>query len=152
MMKKLPPIEDLILHRDTMLLIDGLLDQTETHATAELRIDEGSTFFRKGKGVPAYVGLEYMAQTVAAFDGAKQLKSAAEPSIGFLLGTRRYRSDLDYFRPGDHLLVDVEMIFSDGAMASFECSIRVNGTTAVTATLNVYRPGPGEFPSAEKLQ
>ena len=150
MTKTLPPIEELVLHRDTMLLIDSLVDKTDTHATAELRISESSTFFRKGKGVPAYVGLEYMAQTVAAFDGAQQVENAAEPSIGFLLGSRRYLSDRDYFGSGDHLLVDVEMVFNDGNMASFDCSINVNGEPAVSATLNVYRPGPGEFPPMEK--
>jgi|TARA_R110000824_G_scaffold390760_14_gene587889 predicted hotdog family 3-hydroxylacyl-ACP dehydratase len=145
MSQTLPQIESLIRHRGRMLLIDRLLEASATHAVGEVTINEQSSFFRKGCGVPAYVGLEYMAQTVAAFDGALRNISGEEPAIGFLLGSRRYEATQSYFPAGATLTIHVDMVFSEGGMASFECLIKQGDETIVTAPLNVYRPESGEF-------
>lgn len=140
MSSPLPMITSLVPHRDSMLLIDRLIEASDDHALGEVRISEDSNFFRPGFGVPAYVGIEYMAQTVAAYDGAQRLKSGASPAIGFLLGTRRFASDRPYFRDQDLLTIRADKVFFDGGMASFDCLISVNGVPGITATLNVYRP------------
>ncbi|HEX7775982.1 MAG TPA: hypothetical protein VF449_05590 [Parvibaculum sp.] len=142
-MPDFPPIEELIRHRGPMLLIDRLTEASDRHAVAEVRISEKSSFYRAGMGVPAYVGLEYMAQTVAAYDGAHRASTGEPPAVGFLLGTRRYVADHDYFPAGALLSVRVEMVFSESGMASFDCSIGIGGVSAVTATLSVYRPEDG---------
>lgn len=139
------PIEELVRHRGQMLLLDRLVEASASHAVGEVAITSESSFFRVGRGVPAYVGLEYMAQTVAAFDGARRLQSGEPPAIGFLLGTRRYVSKAKYFLADTLLLVHVNMVFSEGGMASFECVISGFGEELVTASLNVYRPESGEF-------
>jgi predicted hotdog family 3-hydroxylacyl-ACP dehydratase len=138
-----PPIENLIRHRGPMLLIDRLIEASDVHALAEVRISEQSSFYRPGSGVPAYVGLEYMAQTVAAYDGARRALSNEPPAVGFLLGTRRYAAEIDYFKAGAVLSVRVDMVFSENGMASFDCGIRADGVPCVTATLSVYRPEDG---------
>lgn len=139
MMQQLPPIEDLIRHRGPMLLIDRLVEVSDLHAVGEVRIGERASFYRPGHGVPAYVGLEYMAQTVAAYDGAHRVATG----IGFLLGTRRYAATRDYFRPGELLSIRADMAFSDNGMASFECRISIGGVDCVTTALSVYRPEDG---------
>tara|TARA_R110000868_G_scaffold66247_5_gene197444 strand:+ start:5750 stop:6229 length:480 start_codon:yes stop_codon:yes gene_type:complete len=139
------PVEELVRHRGQMLLIDRLVEASASHAVGEVTITPRSSFFRAGRGVPAYVGLEYMAQTVAAFDGARRLKSGEAPAIGFLLGTRRYASKVKFFLAETLLSVHVSMVFSEGGMASFECVISSFGEELVTASLNVYRPEKGEF-------
>ncbi|MDO8423904.1 MAG: hypothetical protein Q7S99_17265 [Parvibaculum sp.] len=139
------PVEELVRHRGQMLLIDRLIEASASHAVGEVTITPGSSFFRAGRGVPAYAGLEYMAQTVAAFDGAQRLESGEPPAIGFLLGTRRYASKVKYFLADTRLSVHVTMVFSEGGMASFECVISSFGEELVTASLNVYRPENGEF-------
>tara|TARA_R110002110_G_C13412449_1_gene713734 strand:+ start:1235 stop:1714 length:480 start_codon:yes stop_codon:yes gene_type:complete len=144
------PVEDLVRHRGQMLLIDRLVETSPSHAIGEVAITSESTFFRTGRGVPAYVGLEYMAQTVAAFDGARRLQSGEPPAIGFLLGTRRYASKVKYFLAETLLSVHVSMVFSEGGMASFECVISSFGEELVTASLNVYRPENGEFSLPEE--
>ncbi len=126
-----------------MLLIDRLIEASDVHAVAEVRISERSNFYRAGAGVPAYVGLEYMAQTVAAYDGAHRAVTGEPPAMGFLLGTRRYHADRDYFAAGALLSIRVEMVFSENGMASFDCRIGIDGVPCVTATLSVYRPEDG---------
>lgn len=143
--KIIAPIEELVRHRGQMLLIDRLVEVSTSHAIGEVTVTSSSSFFRRDRGVPAYVGLEYMAQTVAGFDGALRLESGEPPVVGFLLGTRRYASRVKYFLADTLLSVHVNMVFSDGGMASFECVISAFGEELVTASLNVYRPEKGEF-------
>lgn len=144
-MQSPPPVEQLIIHRGTMLLLDRLLEANEDFAVAEVVISSASPFWRAGHGVPAYVGLEYMAQTIAAFDGVQRLETGADPSIGFLLGTRRYKSKVGYFAEGQRLKVRAKVAFSDAGMASFECIICSGEDELVSASLNVYRPENGEM-------
>lgn len=140
MSSSLPLITALVPHRDTMLLIDRLIEASDDHALGEVLIGEDSRFYRPGCGVPVYVGIEYMAQTVAAYDGVQRMKTGAPPAIGFLLGTRRFVSSKHYFQDQDHLTIRADKVFFDGGMASFDCTININGEPSITATLNVYRP------------
>lgn len=139
------PIESLVRHRGPMLLIDRLVEAGETHAIGEVTVSEKSGFFRQGRGVPAYVGLEYMAQTVSGFDGARRVVTGEPPAIGFLLGTRRYTSNVRYFLADTLLTIRADMIFSEGGMAAFDCVISAYGEELVTASLNVFRPENGQM-------
>ena len=58
-----------------------------------------STFFVKEKGVPAWIGIEYMGQTAALIAGYQQQRGLTGPHLGFLLGTRRYASRTEWFEP-----------------------------------------------------
>lgn len=139
----LPPAGDLVRHSGTMLLIGRLTDVSDTHAVSEVVISGESTFYRGGRGVPAYVGLEYMAQTIAAYDGVQRLQSGEPPVIGFLLGTRRYEAPRPYFEAGETLRIRVDMTFNDNGMAAFDGVIRVDGEERALASINVYRPEGG---------
>lgn len=140
MTDSLPNIGDLVRHSGTMLLIDRLIEASDFHAVAEVSITENSTFFRDGCGVPAYVGLEYLAQTIAAYDGAGRHGSGEPPEIGFLLGTRRYMATRGYFAAGETLHIRVDMTFNENGMAAFDGVIRIDDNDCVTASINVYRP------------
>ncbi|MGV8996676.1 MAG: hypothetical protein ACOH12_07000 [Parvibaculaceae bacterium] len=149
MSETLPPIESLVRHRGQMLLIDKIVEASPAHVIGEVTISQSSTFFRKDRGVPAYVGLEYMAQTVSGFDGARRAVTGEPPAIGFLLGTRRYISNVPYFLSGSLLSIRADMVFSENGMAAFDCVISVFGEELVTASLNVYRPENGQMEMPE---
>ena len=151
MSETLPPVENLVRHRGQMLLIDRIVEASPSHVVGEVLILETSSFFRKGRGVPAYVGLEYMAQTVSGFDGARRLGTGEPPAIGFLLGTRRYVSNVRYFLVGSLLTVRADMVFSENGMAAFDCVISVFGEELVKASLNVYRPENGQMELPEGI-
>lgn len=139
MQESYPDIAELVPHRGAMLLVDRVVDLSDNHIVAKVQVTNEASFFRPGFGVPAYVGIEYMAQSIAAYDGAMRMRAGAPPEIGLLLGTRQFVSDRDYFREGEVLSVQATVAFNDGAMASFACQIDIAGTTAVTASLSVYR-------------
>jgi predicted hotdog family 3-hydroxylacyl-ACP dehydratase len=139
----LPAAGELVRHSGTMLLIGRLTEASETHAVSEVAIDEGSTFYREGRGVPAYVGLEYMAQTIAAYDGVERRRTGKPPEIGFLLGTRRFEASRPWFEAGETLRIRVDMTFNDNGMAAFDGVITVANEERARASINVYRPESG---------
>ena len=60
---------DLIPHRPPMLLLNNVVSVNATSATSLVKVDETVSFYEPGKGVPAWIGLEYMGQTAALIAG-----------------------------------------------------------------------------------
>jgi len=121
------PINELMPHRPPMLLIDEICGMEGDYFKAKVRITPASPFF-SGNGVPAWVGLEYMAQTVSAYSGAKGLAAGQEIRLGMLLGTREYAAETPFFESGLELDVLVRLdIFQDTGASSLDCRIRDSG-------------------------
>jgi len=132
------PVRELLPHDPPMVLLDRVLTCDKTSLVAEVTIRPDSLLCGED-GVPAWVGIEYMAQSVAAHAGAQARLSGAPPSIGYLLGTRSYKSTTGLFALGDTLTIHVETLFTDMGLGAFACRIEMNGPIA-TATINVYQP------------
>lgn len=133
------PAEELVPHSGDMALLDEVVGVGEEILTATVRVREDGIFDRDGR-VPAYVGIEYMAQAVAAFSGYWAKQVGEEVRLGFLLGTRKFLSNIDSFRCGDQLTVDVERLLqAENGMATFECRISGEGVEQ-SARLNVFQP------------
>ena len=85
----MPDIRSLVPHAGAMLLLDRVVSADADNLLAEVRIRSDSLFCN-GDGVGVWVGIEYMAQAIAAWAGYIA-RSRGEPvKLGFLLGTRRY--------------------------------------------------------------
>ncbi len=131
-------VAELIPHSGKMVLLDRIISCDNNSLSAELVVrDDG--LLGNNKTVPAWAGIEYMAQAVAAYAGV-MAKRAGEPvRLGFLLGTRRYNSNVAEFNVGSTLTVRVEKILQDANLGAFEC--RIQGVDVeVRANLNVYQP------------
>jgi predicted hotdog family 3-hydroxylacyl-ACP dehydratase len=139
----LSPIESYVPHRDPMLLIHRLIEAGPSHAIAEVTVPADGLFVREGR-VPGWVGIEYMAQTIAAWSGARDLAEGREPRQGMLLGTRRYHSAVSDFAPGMVLLVDARQEFAaDNGLGMFDCRIFHQDNELATARLSVFVPHAG---------
>jgi len=127
-------------HSGAMVLLDRLLDAGAEDLLAEVTIRPDSLFC-DGQGVPAWVGVEYMAQAIAAYAGyAAQLRGEAV-KIGFLLGTRRYEAGCPVFAVGSVLQVHVQRLLeADNGVGSFECRIHAAGQQLASATITVFQP------------
>ncbi|MGB0683237.1 MAG: hypothetical protein ACPGOV_11035 [Magnetovibrionaceae bacterium] len=132
-------IEDLIAHRAPMILIDRVLDFDSEFIRTQVVITEKSPFLRAGR-VPAYVAIEYMAQSIAAYSGLCAKQEGRPISIGFLLGTRNLSLKKTTFEIGNSLSVDAKSIYNDGEMGAFECQVFRHGEKVASAILNVYQP------------
>ena len=95
-------IEELLIHRPPMLLLDKVIGYNETEVVASVIITESSLFL-SSDGVPGHVAIEYMAQACGAYAGAMALDAGAPVKIGLLLGTRMCRVLVPWFRVGDQL-------------------------------------------------
>ena len=131
-------VAELIPHSGKMVLLDRIIDCDDNSLSAEWVVrDDG--LLGNDKTVPAWAGIEYMAQAIAAYAGM-MAKRAGEPvKLGFLLGTRRYSSNVAEFKVGSTLTVRVEKIIQDNTLGAFECKIQGDGVE-VSANLNVYQP------------
>jgi predicted hotdog family 3-hydroxylacyl-ACP dehydratase len=141
-------IGDLLPHGREMTLIDRLVEYTPQRSVAVLTTRSGSKFSQP-TGVPAWVGIEYMAQAIAAHAGYEARLRGEPSTIGFLLGTRDYRSEVGEFPLGATLTITVEPLLTDQRLAAFRCVIAAE-TVLATAVVNVYRPGPDEVAAARR--
>ena len=70
--------------------------------------------------------------------------SGGPPAIGFLLGTRAYRSELGEFPLGATLSISVEPLVADPKLGAFQCAIALDRIVA-TAVVNTYQPAADEL-------
>jgi len=135
------PIEDLLPHDHPMILLDGMVEADRNHNICSLLIRPG-IMFCDDRGVPAFVGIEYMAQAVAAHGGYLGYLDGEPVRIGFLLGSPRFVSHVARFPLGQELLVEVVREWGDAELMRFACSIRDKGDGRLLqeAGLNVYHP------------
>ena len=144
-MTALPPIAEVLPHAAPMILLDEVLSSEPERTRCALTLRPGSPFVRDGR-VAAVVAIEYMAQAVAAHSGLKARAEGRAPSLGFLLGTRELRLEVEHLRVGDRVEVEVERVFGDAQLGSFRCRAWRGGEALAEAVLNVYQSEGGEPP------
>lgn len=116
-------IAEVVPHKATMSLLDEVVDYGEDWIKTKLVITEDSVFVTD-KGVPSWIGIEYMAQSVAAFAGLRRRLKGLDAVIGFLVGMRKYSCSHSYFSIGSELIVTITMDFeSDNGLGAFKCKI-----------------------------
>jgi predicted hotdog family 3-hydroxylacyl-ACP dehydratase len=118
-----PDIHTLIPHADPMVLLDRVVSFEGDRLCAEVVIRHDSLFCG-AEGVGAWVGIEYMAQAVAAHAGYEQKLHGLPIKIGFLLGSRKYEVKCSNFAIGSQLRVHVHrVLLSENGLGSYECHI-----------------------------
>lgn len=136
-------VDELVPHSGSMSLLSKILDYGDEWLTAEVEITDASTFYDNGS-VPAWIGLEYMAQAIGAYSGLQECLKGEKPKLGFLLGTRHYSCNVSSFPEKTHLLVKVERcIQGDNGLSVFQCTLSAD-TLLAEASLNVYQPDDAE--------
>ena len=139
----LPALEAVVPHRRPMLLLDRLVEIDSMHAVCEVDVHQAAAF-AEADGIASWVGIEYMAQTVAAVGGWRALRRNDPVQVGLLLGTRRYVPARHYFEHGTTLRITAREEWTDDTgMAKFACGIGVAGAAdaLLSASLSVYQPG-----------
>lgn len=140
-MKPAYRIHEVLPHSGGMLLLDELLEHDEEHVSCAVRVRAHTRFCDGEKGVPAWVGIEYMAQTMCAYSGIEEVRAGLRPSIGLLLGTRRYQADVEWFAPGSDLVVRADLqLRDDNDLVAFQCSIHEGERLLARGDVKAYRP------------
>ena len=138
-----PPIRaaDVVPHKAPMALLRHVLAHDAQATLCDVRIDADTLFLESGR-VQAWIGLEYMAQAVAAHAGMVARRSGKPPAIGFWLGTRKADFFTPAFRLGQTLLVAARHVWGDADLFSFDCTITdaASRRRLAAAQLNIFRP------------
>ncbi len=140
----LPEIRSIVPHSGAMVLLDSVVFVDDENLCAEVNITRDTVFF-DGDGVAAWVGIEYMAQAIAAHAGYLSSLRGDPVKVGFLLGARRYECSRPSFQLGSVLKISVQKILqAENGLGAFECRIddsqdSTAGAVAV-ATITVFQP------------
>ena len=140
-----PPLADLVPHKPPMLLLDRVLSYSTDVVRCEVEIRSDSRFVEDGQ-VPAVIGLEYMAQAVAAFAGLTARSEKKEFRMGLLLGSRELRFETDGFAVGDRLVVEARRTWGESELGHFACQIEREAELLASGTLSVYQ---GQMPARD---
>ena len=133
------PITELVPHSGRMCLLDEAVSYSADSLTARVSVNQQSVFLHTNK-VPAWVGIEYMAQAIAAWAGTQQKQRGGSAQIGFLLGSRKFISSCDSFPVGAELVIHVERVLQDDSgLGSFDCHLSFDQHHQ-QARLNVFQP------------
>ena len=127
-------------HRGPLSLLDTV-DHCDEHGIEALVRVPADGLFNGDDGVPAWVGIEYMAQAVAAWSGARSRAAGGSPKIGYLLGSRRYEAAVAAFEVGAVLRVFARCeLMGDNGLGMFDCRIERDGRVLASGRLSVFEP------------
>jgi predicted hotdog family 3-hydroxylacyl-ACP dehydratase len=141
------PVAEFVLHREPMLLLDQLVSAGPEFTACEWRVSEESEFLIPNVGVPAYTGIEYMAQCIAVHAGMRERICGFPPSLGLLLGTRYYKARVSCFKLATTYRVECkELAWTHDGLGSFECGILLNDQLIANAQLAVLQRQQGKVP------
>ena len=134
-------LETLLPHRAPLLLLSEVVDYDDDVATARVHITAQSPFYDSELGgVPAWVGMEYMAQAIGLWAGRWQLAQGKTVRAGFLLGCRRYECNSAVFPAGSTLTVSATRVYhDDSGLGAFDCVIEA-GDIRATAQIKAFLP------------
>ncbi|MBS4087413.1 hotdog family protein [Pseudomonas rustica] len=134
------PLAELLPHAGDMILIDAIERFDDEQIFTRLTVKSEGLFNLPDGSLPAWVGVELMAQSVAAFAGCHARQKGNPVELGFLLGTRKFECNVEAFPAGTDLTIHgLRSLEDDNGMGVFECHIHGDGIHA-SARLNVFRP------------
>ena len=127
-------------HSGDMRLIDAILGYDAESVRCRVRVRRDSPFC-EADGVPAWVGVEYMAQAMGVYSGIELLQRGEQPRIGLLIGTRRYDAIVPAFAIGADLEVSARVVLWDEEnLFAFDCAIFADGRKLAWGEVKAFRP------------
>ncbi|SDF94173.1 hotdog family protein [Paraburkholderia phenazinium] len=136
-----PPVEEILPHRGTMLLLDAVLACADESLTAQARVQSDAWYADAQGAMPAWIGIELMAQAIAAHVGLLEMRAGNSMRPGVLLGSRRYEMHTPAFAPDALLRIEVkELLRGDEGHGAYECVIQHDDVVAAEAVIKVFRP------------
>lgn len=125
-------------HKAPMLLIERIFKNSPEELIAGVSIHKDSFGFENG-AVPSWFGIEYMAQSIAAYNGLNSPNSG-KVEIGFLVGVRNYLVKVKEFHLGNELEISISPNFIVENSGSFDCKIKMAGQEIAEAIITTYKP------------
>jgi predicted hotdog family 3-hydroxylacyl-ACP dehydratase len=123
-----------------MLFVERVVAWDAQHAVVAATPRADSWYSEEG-AMPCWIGIELMAQAIAAHVGLVARSHRRPPKAGVLLGTRQYRATQARFAAGRELMVSARLTYRDASgLGAYDSTISLNGAEVATASVNVYEP------------
>lgn len=136
------PVAHYIPHQPPMRLIGELVRHGDDGTVVTAQVASDNVFFDPvARGVPAWTGIEYLAQTAAVWVGlhCEQLGRPIQPA--FLISSRQYTATVPLFAEGEQLEVEVRADLVEPPIVVFSGSIRRRtGETLAEGIFSAYQP------------
>ena len=135
----MPEIDELVPHSGDMSLLDEVVEFSGESVFTKATIAADNPFV-VDQSISSWIGIEYMAQTIAAWAGMHAVSQGEPIKMGFLVGSRAYSPADDSFAVGTELHISATQVM-EGAngLKVFECELRYEGGQ-VSANINVFQP------------
>lgn len=123
-----------------MLLVERVVAWDAQHAVVAATPRADAWYSEQG-AMPSWIGIELMAQAIAAHVGLVARSHGRPPKAGVLLGTRQYRATQPRFAAGAELLISARMTYRDETgLGSYDSTITLGDAQVAKARVNVYEP------------
>jgi predicted hotdog family 3-hydroxylacyl-ACP dehydratase len=138
------PMDEWLPHRGRRRLIDRV-ERCAGDAIACSALVRPDGLFVETDGLPAWIGIELMAQAAAAWAGARAQAGGGAPRVGYLVAVRRYDAQLPSFPIGAALDVSATCTAAgDNGLRVFDCAIAIEGRELASGRISVYETAPRE--------
>ena len=132
------PLHPWLPHRAPMLLLDSVEQVDAEGGLARARIDPNAWYADAQGAMPAWIGLELMAQAISACRGQHLARSGQPGAGGYLVAARGFSSSVSAFPSGSELQVRVTLLEADpSGLCTFQCALLLAQNPVATATLKV---------------
>lgn len=123
-----------------MLLVERVVAWDAQHAVVAATPRADAWYSEQG-AMPSWIGIELMAQAIAAHVGLVARSHGRPPKAGVLLGTRQYRATQPRFAAGAELLISARVTYRDETgLGSYDSTITLGDAQVAKARVNVYEP------------
>jgi predicted hotdog family 3-hydroxylacyl-ACP dehydratase len=135
------PIGELLLQRREMLLLEQVREFSATHVEVSATVPQHHPLVDQARGMPAWVGVELMAQAVSVFSALELRACGLAPRVGLLLGARSFEARVPYFAVGALLNVRATLALrAEAGLGVFDCTIESQGALLACAQVKGYMP------------
>ena len=153
MSPEFPPISVLLPHKGEMVFLSEVLEHGDEGTVCSLEVGAGPFIEPDGR-VDAWIGIEYMAQCIAAHGTLIALAEEETPRIGLLLGSRKIRLHEGHYERGQQLIAKATPVWGRRAgLVSFECTLEcaTTGKLLAEGRMNCFLTDEEQFDPAEGL-
>ena len=136
---KFPAAGELLPHGPAAVFLERVLERNSEDICCEVVPGTRDAAYAEEGRIPAELGIEYMAQAVAAYAGLREPVERRR-EIGYVIAVRNLQVLVPGFVLGEPLIVRAVWEWGEANLARFSASIERGGETLATAYLSVFRP------------
>lgn len=134
------PAQALLPQKGDMCLLERVIAAGEDHLVATTVLRGDSLFCRDGR-IGAWVGLECMAQAVAAWAGYQGRQRGQPPRMGFLLAASRFDCERPWLQRDRLLRIEVHrQIQLEDGLGQFTTELFDGAQRLASAVMTVFSP------------